>query len=394
MINIEKDTSEFQTALTIAEAWAANSQGDPKLITKLLTAAGVHKPSSPLLKKESLTISSQPKTAALCFDRVWASRGDIPDSVRFWGGSPLETFTAASIISLPSTRKQGLGECFISKESLKAFGNEIKPDRAEAKSSSESSNITLEELARLTEKFMTNLIILQLSRFDKHLHGHTANTVPSELYKLEDVFINQSITKFQQAAVLTACKRLPAPIYQKESSLRSEYQEGDTDLLFAVIRDVALVDEETLEWEQVLEFRQDTRAKERYRRFVHWLDSDCIGKSEEYILNAVRLKLSDYEAALRKHGVVTLRGVLATVLDKNNLIASAAGAFAAHQMTPNSLWTAAGAVVPIIGHTLLEISKAVIGRDDISRGANAEIAFLHELRQRQGDKRSKATRPN
>jgi hypothetical protein len=33
----------------------------------------------------------------------------------------------------------------------------------------------------------------------------------------------------------------------------------------------------------VLTFRADAESRKKFRRFVHWFDADCIGKSEEFI---------------------------------------------------------------------------------------------------------------
>lgn len=84
-------------------------------------------------------------------------------------------------------------------------------------------------------------------------------------------------------------------------------------------RVLEVVDEEALSWEQVLEFRSDAAAKADYRRLVHWLDRDMVGRTYQYVIDEIGVRLEKYRAAIRKHGLQSRIGVLASVLEAKAL---------------------------------------------------------------------------
>jgi hypothetical protein len=369
----------FKITLALGEAWAANSQGDSKHFTRILQASGVGIPSAPLNAQESLTVATDVKTAALWCDRVWGSNPTIPKEVRFWGASPLETFTAISTITLPAARDRMAHHSFISDAALVEF-SEFIGGGTERDNHVTVDAATEERMVEGVEGFLTNLITSVLARFDAELNAAAGDTKPSELCSLSGLFVDRSIQKFQQAAVLATTKRLVIPIYRERQQFEDEYKAGERSILTALIRDVALVDEDKLEWEQVLAFRADKESKWRFRRFVHWLDADYPGKSEQFIREAIELRLEDYEAALKKHGIRTLTGALGTVLDEKALVIAAIAAGAAATLAAGPLLIAAGAILPLAGKAALEIVTSRLDLDDVKRGPNSEVAFIHELK--------------
>jgi hypothetical protein len=92
------------------------------------------------------------------------------------------------------------------------------------------------------------------------------------------------------------------------ASRDAQYQAGSHEIIVAVLQGVAVADEAQLTWEQVLEFRHDKTSLKQYRRFVHWLDSEMIGKPPGFIADELLARCDSYEAALRKHGVATAIG--------------------------------------------------------------------------------------
>jgi hypothetical protein len=369
-------SDNFRISLFLAEAWAAASQGDHKILAKVFEASNSTSPSLPLSATDSLTISPKPKTAALCFDRVWGSSLAIPKEVRYWGASLMEAYTAVSLISLPSARQRGLCDSFIPPAALKAWQLPA-PASLPAEKDAATDQVSEERLAEITEQFLTNLVTSRLAEFDTDLRKQTKHVKPSALFSLKRLFVEQSLMKFQQASVLTVAKRVVSPVFAQEQDFATEYKEGAHDIITAILRDVALVDEESLEWEQVLEFRKDEKARQHYRQLIHWLDWDCVGKSPALIQEAVAKKLSDYQAALENHGIRTKLGVLATVLSASTLIASGAVVVAT---APLALIPLLGAIVPLAGYGVLQVVKSRTDLDDLTRGPNAEVAFIHDVR--------------
>lgn len=62
------------------------------------------------------------------------------------------------------------------------------------------------------------------------------------------------------------------------------------------------------------------------------------------------------------------RGLLSTVINERNLIATAASAMASVQLTHEPFLVLLGAAIPVLGHAILHFSKSKTDLDDISRG--------------------------
>jgi len=145
-----------------------------------------------------------------------------------------------------------------------------------------------------------------------------------------------------------------------------------------------VVREDLLAWDQVIEFRSDTEARPAYRRFVHWLDREMLSKPENYVLDEAHQRMENYAWALRKHGLQVIVGALQRTLDVKGLIGGDTTAFTLESLIHSpviSLMSGAGVVV---GNAALHVATALIERRDLMQ--NAEIAFVHQLKERLGSK--------
>lgn len=284
-----------------------------------------------------------------------------------------------STITLPAARDRMAHRSFISDAALIEFSKFIGSS-TQSDDSKSADAATEKHIVEVVEGFLTNLITGGLAKFDSDLKTAVGETRPSELYSLKSLFVERSIQRFQQAAVFETTKRLITPVFRERQNFQDEYKAGDRSIVTALINSVAMVDEDKLEWEQVLGFRADKESKMRFCRFVHWLDADCVGRSEQFIRETIDLRLIDYEAALKKHGIKTFTGALGTVIDEKALLGAAIAAGAAATFAAGPLLIAAGAILPLVGKAALEVVNSRVELDDVKRGPNSEVAFIHELK--------------
>ncbi|HYU31611.1 MAG TPA: hypothetical protein VEW48_05570 [Thermoanaerobaculia bacterium] len=95
------------------------------------------------------------------------------------------------------------------------------------------------------------------------------------------------------------------PMFLDRKERKAQYREGDRSDIVQVLSTLPIPLEESLEWEQVLEFRADAGARTKYRAFVHWLDEKMAGRSISFIQDAIHIRHYEYKRALRKHGIRT-----------------------------------------------------------------------------------------
>lgn len=270
---------------------------------------------------ESAAISLKPKTAALCYDRIWAtSDAVVPRAIRCWGGSPAEL--------------NGRG--------LAADWN-IQTKRAPIVAMCGPDEKRL-QLLRASTDYGLGLIIREVAKSFSAKYGITM-----------------------------------VPIYALSSDRETEFHEGTRQVLVATLSNLEIVDEQQLTWEQVIEFRDDEQTKQKYRRLLHWLDRDMVGKSEAFIHDEICQRLEDYESSLKKHGVKTVVGIIQEVLDGKYLAGvsdvSSPFVLAGHP----TLGVLAGAGL-IVARVVVKIAQVLLDFDDVERGPNSEISWVYEVK--------------
>jgi hypothetical protein len=171
------------------------------------------------------------------------------------------------------------------------------------------------------------------------------------------------------------------PLYNSAVSREAQYQSGETPAIISVVENLIIVEEESLSWEQVLEFRQDVAARRAYRRFIHWLDKDMIGKSAQFIVDEVNARMERYEWAIRKHGMQTVLGALECTLNAKNLIGTSAAILTMQSLAHDSLLSVLAGGGLVLGKAAITAAVKLIERADI-REAHRDIAFVHEAKAR------------
>jgi len=175
------------------------------------------------------------------------------------------------------------------------------------------------------------------------------------------------------------------PVYSSRVLHDWQYQSGDRNIITLVLDNLEIVDEENLSWEQVSEFRNDKDAKKEYRRLIHWLDKEMIGKSSAFIEDALAIKLENYEHELRKHGIKTVLGTVEQALDGKYLVGASAVAsssvLSGHPVLGLFLGTGL-----IVGKVALKLCQMSLDVADVEFGENSEVSWLWEVKKKLGPK--------
>lgn len=265
-------------------------------------------PSDPVClptKGESVAISLSPKTAALCYDRVWSFwEGRVPQPIRCFGG----TWTERSLA----------GFRFDQAMSDPPFGR---------------------------DSFMHTIDLSAIAR----------------TFSFE-------------------CGLPMVPIYTSTASRDSVYRTGDRRVVVATLADLNIVSENTLTWEQVLEFRKDKDSQFKYKRFLHWLDKEMVGRPQDFIKEEIELRLQDYEHALQKHGIKTIVGTISEALDGKYFLGASSLAGSLILTGHPSLGVLVGSGL-VVGKTAVKIAETLLSFDDVQCGPNSEISWVYEAKQ-------------
>lgn len=167
------------------------------------------------------------------------------------------------------------------------------------------------------------------------------------------------------------------PMFHFARTRDEVYKPGAVSTLTTLLSNVSVVDEDALSWEQVHDFRRDTRSRANFRRLVHWLDREMVGKPLSYIEDEVGVRLDAYDRAMKAHGVRTVIGSLSALLEKDFLLAGTAVTSAAAAFGGGLAALVAGASVAI-GQVSLHVANALLDAETARETAAGEIAFVVE----------------
>ncbi len=173
------------------------------------------------------------------------------------------------------------------------------------------------------------------------------------------------------------------PSFGKYSLFEKEYLTGSELAFEAVLRNIKTVNKGRLEWDQIIEFRKDSESVRKYRDLRVWMRNGLRAASIAEAVDIIAGKIEDYDWALKKHGLETIKGALTVLLDykKAGLSVSAiAGGTAVAGPIGGAI---AGGLV-IVGQTSAWLLDRYIEKKDIIRGDNSEIAIITDINKKFG----------
>lgn len=170
------------------------------------------------------------------------------------------------------------------------------------------------------------------------------------------------------------------PIYDLSTDRKSGYREGKWQVAVATLSDLQVVDEQHLTWEQVIDFRKDEENRQKYKRFLHWLDKDMVGRSQAFIQDEISQKLEDYTLSLKKHGIKTVLGMIEEVLDGKHLTGASAvvGGLTLAGYPIIGILAGVGLTIGKVG---VKLGQTLLDIQDVECGHNSEISWVYEVKQ-------------
>lgn len=284
-------------------------------------------------KNETAALSVKPKTAALCYDRVWAPTNDlVPDSIRCYAGTPFERMREGG--RLPAV----YGVLKRRQESM------MRP-------------VSTDSFWTIANDFLTNLMKSDQDRW---------GILPYYLRVIAEQFSRETGSPI-------------VPTYETIQDRDRVYEEGDRLAICLSLSDLEIVDEEKLTWEQVMDFRDDKEARKKYQRFLHWLDKEMIGSSQSFVEDDVSQRLEDYKRALKKHEIKTVAGSVEEALDGKDW-AGPSGRAAVIMERGHPILTLLGAGLRV-GRVVVKLVQTYLTFDDVERGFNSELSWVYEVKQ-------------
>jgi len=175
------------------------------------------------------------------------------------------------------------------------------------------------------------------------------------------------------------------PIFARLSARDAAFGKVETwpmqsrEVVVATLSDLQLVHEESLEWNQVLQFRSDQEARRKYLRLLHWLDSEMLGKSLSFIQDEMAARIEDYEWAIRKHGIRSTLGTLQEVLDGKFLVGASvvSGSLA---LSGHPVLGALAGTGLVIGKATVSLAGKMLDIADAERGPNSEVSWVYDVK--------------
>ena len=261
---------------------------------------------------------TQPKTAALFFDRVWCPDYSVPADIGF------RCHTLAEKIAL------GLLDGAVD--------------------------------------MITGAILNPEERLNKIRSVASENLVEIEtiLAPLQENLILQPLRKATGLKI--------RPFLGSQSATKGSFQPGEYQVLLPMLQAIQVVDESQLLWDQVQEFRKDASSKRALRRLLNWLDMDLASKPLAVVQNHLAMKLDDYEASISKHGIRTVVGTLGTVISDWKSWTTAASAWCAG----NTIGEMGGISVGFGVTAKIAIDFWTI-RNQMAKELNQPIAYLNSV---------------
>jgi len=296
-------------------------------------------------KGETVAISFQDKTAALCYDRIWSTGHKdsfneiVPKEIRCFGGTEPELEVCAAL----TYGKEVLEEIFSKEDS--EMGDKVE---------------------KLTKKVSRAEAIHALEFFKKYL--------------LPDIYTAPDIISRNISRAFSDKYKIPMiPVFSSEMERDRQYYEGKKEVVIASLANLDIVDEREVSWEQVLEFRADKENRDKYRKFIHWLDKEMVGKSQAFVEDEIAMRLEDYEKALKKHGIKTIVGTIQEALDGKYLL-GASGITAGVALTGHPTLGLLTTGILVGGRVAVKIIQEELDFDDVEKGQNSEISWVYEAK--------------
>lgn len=108
--------------------------------------------------------------------------------------------------------------------------------------------------------------------------------------------------------------------FENSLHLDSENEVMTQDVIEFVIKDMPVILEKELEWDQVIDFRKDKKCVDSARKLMRWVRLECNGLTQSDIKEKLEEELDEYIFSIKKHGIQIVTGALSTILASSTSI--------------------------------------------------------------------------
>lgn len=169
------------------------------------------------------------------------------------------------------------------------------------------------------------------------------------------------------------------PTYNSRLLFSWDFKPGQKLSYEAALNNIPQFSDDSVEWNQILEFRSDKEARRKYRDLRHWLLYVLQCSSVDEATELIAQRIEDYAWSLRKHGLKTALGTFTQMFDwKQSALTIAAAGVAGTVGGPALSAIVSGTLVAAkVGASLIERR---IDLGDVERGPGREVAILYDIR--------------
>lgn len=147
-----------------------------------------------------------------------------------------------------------------------------------------------------------------------HFEGRDRETYNMNEVELKDYLTNMICWK----AVYLLGEADIIPVFSK-----SFYQKESKEYINTfVINNIPEIVEDSLSWEQVIDFKEDKQSINKIRNLKNWMIG-LDGKSNSEIQEKIEKAIEDYKDSIRKHGIRTRMGAITTLMSTTSAFVGA-----------------------------------------------------------------------
>lgn len=219
------------------------------------------------------------------------------------------------------------------------------------------------------KEFIEFLVFLNGEAKKYDLVGDTGDCVNS-------IIPNNAIKKCVDRLIETYTGTSITPIYESKNDFDNDFVSGDYEIVVATISNLNLVDENSLEWEQVLEFRQDKDCHMHYKKFLKFIKESKQNYDYDLIIYDIEKKYELYQKSLKKHGINTVIGCISDVINLKTISSTALITYITNYIDPKYVPLSIGINTGI--NLVIEITKKAINYEKPK--ADDSIAWIYDLK--------------